>query len=101
MYKQTIKSEAGQSLADIALQCYGTSSAQALFALVDDNPIFKDGLSSLVPAGSVIKIRADADFADAQMSGYWTGKIVNSTYRPNDSDKGGDFNDDFNFDFYV
>ena len=81
MEYKIIISESGQSLADIALQAYGSASTLALFALVDDNPaVFVDGISSLVPAGLPVKVREDATFADSQLASYFSGQVLNSGY---------------------
>lgn len=75
--------ESGQSLADLALQAYGTIEPEAMFALVEDNKsIFQQGLASLVPAGVPVKVRENAGFANKQISVFFDNRTVNSSYVP-------------------
>ncbi len=87
MNYKTIITQAGQTVADLALQAYGNVSIEAMNALVEDNPaVFPNGIATLVPAGVPVKVREDAPFANKQIQGYFSGQELNSTYETGKAD---------------
>ncbi len=83
---RVITTQAGQTVADLTLQAYGSIAAKAMNALVGDNPaVFPDGITTLVPAGVPVKVRTEAPFANSQVQGFFYGKELNSTYKEGSS----------------
>jgi len=73
-----IKTEAGQSIAAIALQEYGTDNINALNQIVTDNEnLLSEGITSLLYAGMTLRLRTDYALRNVQISTYFRDMIVN------------------------
>ena len=95
--RKTITVQDRQSVIDIAVQEYG--SAEGCFALMRDNPSIVSITQQLSPGEKLRIISAPED--KAMLDLIRKKKIIPVSLKVSDSLSTGDFNEDYNYDYFT